>query len=258
MALPKLESLIRIASTTTLGTITVAATPYGVSLSTADYFLTYGVSNATGLLAAIKAAVEAAVGSGTCTMTLDDTSDTATGKVTFAFSSNFTFTWTSTTLRDKLGFTGDLSTPATASFQGSNQAVPLWLPDVGRTNPEGPEGGAGFIEHDATLAVSPGGGVASFGYSSRRLASFEFALVSGVKTWDVHESTASESFETFFLDGLVYGYPFRYFPDRSDDSASTIWVREPGTWAPTAVIPAWTGSKSRWSFGFRARKYTTS
>ena len=257
MARPKLESLIRIADSMAVGTITTGGSPYNVTMSAADFTLTAGISSSKSFLTYFKERVEAAVGSGTCTMTLDDTSDTATGKVTFAFSANFTFAWTSTTIRDLLGFTGDLSTAATASFQGSKQSTHVWLPDVGRTNPEGPEGGGGSIEHDATLGVATSGALTSLGYSYRRLAVFEFVMVGAPKTWSVSESTPNESFETFFLSGgLVYGKPFRYFPDRSDDASSTLWIREPGLWAPTAMVAGWTGSKSRWGFGFRARKYT--
>ena len=81
MALPKLEGRITFASAQDIavvdggggGTATVAA---------GNYYLTSASDAGFSLLAALKTALEALPGAVTYTITLDDTSDTSTGKIT--------------------------------------------------------------------------------------------------------------------------------------------------------------------------------
>src|SRR3990167_5593249 len=135
MALEKLEALIRFAASHSISveefTPNVASTPVVVAAASTDYFL----RSTTNLLTTIGTNLtnDGTLG-GTYTLSLDDTSDSATGKVTISATGVTTFnvTWTSTTLRDYLGFTANLS--GAASYTGTNQARFLWLPNVGRTN----------------------------------------------------------------------------------------------------------------------------
>ena len=97
------------------------------------------------------------------------TVDPATGKITVAASANFTIVWTSTDLRNLLGFTGDLS--GASSYTGSTGLQGLWIPSC-------PVGGDtfdpatdGHPRSDETSPTSPRGEVATFvqnSYSSHR------------------------------------------------------------------------------------------
>lgn len=255
MALPKLEGLIRLSEATILGTLTTGATPYVITIPVGDYYLTTAGNGARSLVDEIENQVQTMVGAGTCTVSVADTTDTATGFVTIQYTASFTLTWTSTYLRDLLGFTGTL-TPGATSFTGTKQARCLWLPNCGRSNVLGPETSDGAIEQDFSCTVAPSGAHRSFTYTVRYVDTMEFATVQGNKCWTVHESTSNESFQTFFLDVLAYAYPVRYHQDRSDDAVYRTWfVKNAGTWRPTPVISQWVGTKSLWQFGFDVGKY---
>jgi hypothetical protein len=262
MALPKLEGLIRIAEATVLGTLTTGATPYVITIPVGDYYLTTAGNGARSLVDEIEEQVEAMVGAGTCTVTVDDDTDTSEGQVTIAYSATFTLSWTSTYLRDLLGFTGTL-TPAASSFQGTGHARTLWLPNCGRSNTLAPEGSNGHIQSDYTCVIAPSGAHRAFSFTARYSDTMNFAMVQGRKAWIEHESRAGESFEQFYLDVLQYAYSVRYYLDRStaspvaDTDYKTWFVKDGGRYEPVPVVSNWTGEKSLWSFTYEVGKDVT-
>ena len=89
--------------------------------------MTAGTYYVTEFLAELKARMDAATGK-TFTITCAS-GEAGTGKVTISINvGTFTLTWTSTDLRNALGFTGTL-TPGAASFTSTNGAQAMWLPD---------------------------------------------------------------------------------------------------------------------------------
>jgi hypothetical protein len=260
MALPKLEGLIRIATATTLGTFTSGGPPDVIIIPVGDYYLTTAGNGSRSLLAEIKYQIETTHGSGTATVTVADDTDTSTGLVTIAFSSAYTFVWSSTYLRDLLGFTGTL-TPSATSFTGTAQAQCLWLPNCGRSGVLGPEGSNGHVQTDHTCVIAPSGAHRTLAYTARYVDTMNFAMVQGRKAFIKHETTANESFERFHLDVIAYGHSIRYYADRSDDAGSVYpnrtWFTKGGDYSPTPVISQWVGANSLWSFNYDVGKDVT-
>ncbi|TXH41022.1 MAG: hypothetical protein E6Q97_38460 [Desulfurellales bacterium] len=105
------------------GTASVSATnsgggPTAVTLASAALTM-------TGLCAALQTALNASRPSG-WTVTLDGGLN-GTGKVTINCTGTWALTWTSTSLRDALGFTADIPSRS-SSITGANAAKGVWLP----------------------------------------------------------------------------------------------------------------------------------
>jgi hypothetical protein len=249
MAICKYEGEVKVTAAITVGTFAGSV----ITLPIGNYFLTsVGDGGATrSLLAELKNQLDTGPG-GVWTLTLDDTTDTALGKVTIARNSNYTATWTSTSIRDLLGFTGDLSTAGTASFTGANQAKALWLPNCGRSGILSPQASTGAVASDYTASVSPGGTVYAIAYSTRGFDTMEHRTVVGSKAWTSLEVTVNEAFETFYRYVIAHGYRLRFHKDRSDDATYRTWnVANGGSYNPVPVREDWADSaKSLWSFRY--------
>jgi hypothetical protein len=257
VALPKLEGLIRLNEATILGTLTTGATPYVITIPAGDYYLTTIGDGSRSLVDEIEFQVQTMVGAGTCTITVDDDTDTSEGQVTIAYTATFTLSWTSSYLRNLLGFSSTL-TPAASSFQSTAHARTLWLPNCGRMNVLAPEASDGQLVADQTCVVAPSGAHASFSFTGRYVDTMNFAMVQGRKAWITHESRSYESFEQFWLDVLQYGYTVRFHKDRATDGTYRTWyVKNSGRYEPQAVISNWTGAKSLWSFTYDVGKDVT-
>lgn len=246
--LGKLEARIIISTSTVIGTFVGAS----VSMPAGNYYLSSGDSG-TSFLATLKTQLDAAT-SRTWTITLDDDSDSSTGKVTLAVSgAATTATWTSTAIRDLLGFAGNLSSGTT--WTSDYQAKYLWLPNCGRTNPDGPEDDDGTIETDATYAEGTDGTPYVLAYSTRRGDNMEFPMILGSKCKSTLEVTTNESFATFFLVLVNVGFRFRYYKLRDTDGTYKTWViRDPGQFKPQAINSNWVGAKSLWNIKYAVRK----
>lgn len=118
----------------------------------------------------------------------------------------FSLTWTSTALRDVLGFAADL-TPAALSFAGTKHVKGVWLPDCDLDHKRGIDSGPKYI--DRKVLVAPGGAVSAVGYQNRRKVRLVWALVSKEKALESQESTVGASFERWFLD--THGGEVSYF-----------------------------------------------
>ncbi len=254
MALPKFEGLITVPTggwAFNLEEVTPNGGPTAVTIPAGGYYLTTGYGAGTSLLATIKAQMEAAIaGAVTYTVTLDDDNDTSTGKVTIAGSgvTTFNITWTSLTLRNLLGFTGNLSGAAT--YTGTEHAEFLWLPNVGRRSPlRAPDGSAGAYMTDGTVTVSPSGKSKRLAYATRRVDRYDFENLRGYKTWITHEQVANESLEKFWSDVIYPGIAVRYVKSRAVDATHTdvVFLANDG-FAPEHLVP-FDNARALWSWG---------
>lgn len=255
MANPKLEGRITadsawvISVTEATGPVTDAA----ITVAAGDYYLT----SATSLLTALKTALDgSATLNGVYTVSLADDADTDTGKVTISAPSvgNISITWSNTDIRDRLGFTGDVSGATTHT--GTEQAEYLYLPPVGRDDSfMAPDGDAGLEETDLVVSTSPDGSMVATKFQTRYLDSLGFSLVKGSAMYVKHEATDNESLQKFYQDVLGKGLPFRYHKDRSDDATFVTW-RAPNAVAfrPDAEVPGWDSPNALHSWREDVRK----
>src|SRR5574343_1703060 len=200
MALMKLEGAIVLSSSTVVGTFAGSS----VSISADTWYLNSpGYSYGTSFLQEFKAQLDAATGR-TWTVTCDDDSDTSTGKITISCTGGATTaTWSSTSIRNALGFTGNLGSGTT--WTGDNQAKYLWLPNCGRSGVLGPDASNGAIEADYSFAMGTDGTPYVLSYNTRYKDTLELRTVLGSKTWTTHEVTVNESFETYYGSVIAYG-----------------------------------------------------
>lgn len=254
-SLGKLEALIPITAVQTMRvtetTPDTAAANHTIAI--ADYYLT----STTSLLTAVKTALDAVSGNSTYTVTLDDTNDSSTGKVTISATGivSFAIEWTSTTLRDILGFTGDVTGAAT--YTGSNQALYLHLPNCGRTDVGHPAGDVGSPIRDGNIVFAPGSSVTyAMSFATRYRSRLAFSHLLGNKAWTSLETVTNEAFQTFWTYSIAKGYPIRWHKDRNDDADYEPWrvlrVNELGL---EAVNPNWVGTNSLWRYSSDVVKY---
>jgi hypothetical protein len=240
MALSKLEGRITVPSggrAMTVQEFTPNAGPVAVTvLGSGNYYL----SSATSYLTTISAALTA---NGTLAGTYSLVVDSTTGKTTLSATgvTTFSVTWTDTTLRDSLGFTGNLS--GAASYESTKSSTLIWIPNVPRGPARAPDGSNGVASRDMTVTVSPDGSSKALFNSTRYSDLLAWNRISGVKSWIVNESVGNESFESFWLNVIGAGQPFRYHPDRTVQG-TYVDYRAVGDGAGTlplqAAVEGWT------------------
>lgn len=215
MALSKLEGRITVPSggrSMTVQEFTPNAGPVAVTvIGSGNYYL----SSTSNYLTTISAALDAnATLTGDYTLVVSST----TGIVTLSATgvTTFSVTWTDTALRDSLGFTGNLS--GAASYASTESSPLIWIPNVPRGPGRAPDGSNGVAMRDMTVTVSPDGSSKALAYSTRYSDVLAWNRISGQKSWIVNETTANESFESFWLNVIALGQPFRYHPDRTVDA----------------------------------------
>lgn len=120
----------------------------------------------TELLAALQAALRAASTPATWLVTCAN-AEAGTGLVSIAqgTAGTWSLAWTSTDLRDALGFTGNITSVSTTQT-GTNAMKGLWLPDSPIVLPTDDD--AGFTYSDLRQSVSPTGDVYSVVGNLRR------------------------------------------------------------------------------------------
>jgi len=250
VAIGKLEGEIVISTATVIGTFAGVS----ITMPVGNYFLnSIGNGGATRtFLLELKYQLDTNA-TGTWTVTCDDDTDAGTGKITIARNSVFTMTWTSSTLRDLLGFTTGATTVTTMT--GDYAAQYLFMPDCGRSGVLAPESSDGAIEADHTISIAPDGTCYSLAYSQRYFDTLEFAMLSGQKTWTTHAVYTNDAYQKFYEQVIGRAKRVRYYPDRSVDSTYRTWyVEDAGHFDPKQVSANWVGTKSRWSIGYRVRK----
>ena len=168
--------------------------------------------NYAGSIKAEDATIASAEYSGLVTLELD-------GGVASAFA----LTWTSTDLRDVLGFTGNLS--GTDTYTGTKQARHLWLPDCPIVSPYG-SGDAGTDVAASAQMVSPAGHVTGIRTNRHVWCWYRWDAVSRAKTRIAGETTTNSSLQKFWRDVIEgtspgaaapFG-PVRIYPSASDNA----------------------------------------
>ena len=181
--LPKFEARV----TVPVGGYAIAVTDSGgtssVTVPAARYFLIE-------LLAALVTALNAdATLAGTYAAVVDDDGTNATGRVTLSATGggNPSITWTSTVLRDLLGFTATLS--GSATYHSFLPVKPLHLPDVPRCNPLVPEGMVGLPISNVSQTRASSGQIVTLSYGDDvGVDNLEFHFLAGRKTWTQYET----------------------------------------------------------------------
>lgn len=211
----------------------------------------YWPYSTTSLLTTIGTNLTASALAGTYTLSMS----ASTGKVTISVSggavTSFAVTWTNTTLRDYLGFTGNLS--GSTSYLATAQCPLVWLPNQRRSEPQVPEGYVGMPIMDTSMVLSPSGHSRSIHWATRYGNTLAFRYLAGNKTWRALESTANESLQSFFETCIGPGWPVRYHHDRDDAATYVEWRLMP-KWEVKPEIPGFvgrgsTGASTYWSYG---------
>lgn len=264
MALPKCEW--RFPVSTGGWTFTLIDADHGGTGSTrtiaaGDYFHTTLNGATPAMTTAMKTALDDGTGAVTYTVSVDDNSDSSTGKYTITPSGGtFTVNWISTDLRNVLGFNANIT--ASGGVTGSNHAQFLFLPNVPRSSPMSPEPMSmsqdmGAVETDQTFVKSPDGTSVALKYNHVYVDTFIFEKLVGHKTYISTEVVTNESLHKVFLDAICKGYPFRYHPDRANDSLYFIEKIEDGKdYKPEAFSPGWMGTHSLHMIRYRMGKST--
>lgn len=260
MALPKLEGMFTIPTGGYTFSINEGGGAQAVTIPAGQYFLTSGVSGGNSLLTEIGNQATAVGGlAGTYTLSVSDTDGSATGKVTISCSgaTPTAFTWTSTALRDWIGFSGSESVGATTV--GDNHAERLWLPNVRRAMPRTSDASTGLRVSDYTITVAPNGVSKRLAYNKRFVGDLTFNYLDGKKTKLEFETVVNESLETFWIDVIYAGHAVRYYTDRSVDSTYLEWVLTGGhEFVPDPAVPGWVGSSSTWNWSSQFIGYVAS
>jgi hypothetical protein len=174
--------------------------------------------------------------------------ETGTGLVTIAHATQtYSLTWTSTAMRDVLGFAGNL-TPAALSFTGTEQCEGVWLPNCEIASAYGNDD-EGHNESDMGATVSPGGDIKALVYNRTTvLPSVRWSHVPKAFARTAAETTTNASFQRFWLNtqlgNLSYFEPasqLRLYWDSSTSTYKTYrCVRQQGTEMPRSVAE-WNG-----------------
>lgn len=153
----------------------------------------------------------------TFTCTVSDT-----GFVTFAGSGgNFTVTWTETVLRDLLGFTGDLAGAAT--YTATNQHRFGWYPNTGVSAIMAHPNRVGLSTSDAVTRRAPSGRVITTAYDEYVDNKFTWRWIEDEYMFPVGlggTTITNRDFETFWRDVIRIGQRFRFYPNRTIQTAS--------------------------------------
>lgn len=184
-------------------TITAIGGPYTVTIPAGNIF-------PTDLLTSFQTQLDAATGGDGAFTVSASWGESGTGLVTIAHATQtFTLSWTSTDLRDVLGFAGSLS-PAALTFTGTLHARGVWLPDCEMDVDRGIDGGV--YETDRATQVSPQGDVYGLVYNTRqRHDGFTWPHVSHPRAQITYETTTGESFEQWWRD--THSALRSYFPE---------------------------------------------
>ena len=252
MTLPKLEGKITIAAGNiiTIQEFGGAAGPEAVTLTTGDFFWSTLDADDTMLDSIADDLTDNAVLGGTYALALDD----STGKITISASgggvTSFTITWTSTAIRDLLGFAPGDTVSGALTYTGSEQAEYLWLPNVVRANPTAPDGDLGHEISDFTITFAPSGHTKRLAFTRRFVGNLEFRHVVASKMFITHETTANSSLQKFWRDVISLGKDVRYYKDRATDNTFVdLVIVDGGTFNPTPLNEGWEGAASLWSWG---------
>lgn len=221
----RVEAQFVVPSSVTIACTNNGGGPTAVTVTAGTY---YHSTFATALAAALNAQRAGSAGA-----TWSVAYSTTTGKYTIAMSaSTFSITWTSTALRDLLGFTANVVT--VASSTGPSQARGLWLPDcVFRCDIDARRAP---LATDHRNTVSPTGFVCGLKSTKMyRHANPRWSHVPASRTWEADATTANASYERFMKDTqLAEGHAWF-----SLSSKLKIWDHTNTAAGADAPVAAW-------------------
>lgn len=258
MGLPRLESRITVPTGGWQVQVTDDVGTGSVTVPADDYYM-------ADLIGALETVLDARGGAGGYTVSVESAfSDTASGKVSIERTAG-TFTaisWTSTALRDALGFTGS-EVISSRLVTSANSSPRLWLPNVGRMplepDPESTSYELGHPEWEYMVADAPDGTLSVAVLAERYvLPLFLWENVRGYKAWRALEQVGNESFEKWAIElaSTEGGAPFKYFPDRDDSRAWELQFEDLTELRAQPIEKGWVGTNSLWVIGpYRCRKY---
>jgi len=255
--LPKWEGRITVPTGGWAMSVTDSDGAATVTIPAGQYYWRSAGNGSRSFLDEIDFQLDAKGGGVNYTVALDDASGTATGKLTLTPSTGtMAVTWTSTDLRDVMGFTGNLS--AASSHQSPEQIEYLWLPNAGPSQMSMPWPATtsqkfGMRRTDGTFAQAPSGSSVRLKYNTRFYQEMQFTTLLGSKVAIPLESVANESLEKFYATVIGEGIPVRQYKDRSDNTLYwTTVVENFHEYAPTVNDPSWMQSpNSLWSVAYR-------
>ena len=148
-----------------------------------------------------------------------------TGLVTLNCSStNWSITWTSTDLRDALGYSGDIAARA-SSLAADRQSYLIWMPDCPYWAPLDLTLESGLIETDLRQAESPDGRVKTlYGNQKTVVEGLRWDAISQNKARNI--STTVTGFQKFWSTALLGGVSytvvgsFVYFYPNADSASN--------------------------------------
>jgi hypothetical protein len=125
-----------------------------------------------------------------------------TGKITITNDSgnNFQIVWTSTDLRNLLGFSATISGATTQT--APNQAQGIWIPNAPLDTEYGSDDD-GWWESDARSSESSSGHIKTLYTAKKQVNSLRWRGITQAKCRTLKEGTTNESFETFWIDGIL-------------------------------------------------------
>lgn len=194
---------------------------------------------------ALNAAALAAGSAKTFTSSIDS-GEQGTGKTTITISAGtFTLTWTSTDLRDLLGWAANLAAAGTYTSPSGCRA--LWLPDCTSSQPF-PLADFGDYEADLSTTISPLGVTRTILTVSRlKHPGITWSHVSLARARQSQEASGVRSWERFVRDcmigstGLAYlgaGRKITYWPDAATAGTSQQYHALPPRSVAEVMNPA--------------------
>lgn len=182
-------------ASTTIDTTSTAGGSDTVTVPAGDYFIDADPLGTDSLISTLQGTLQAVDASWLVTLS---TGASGTGKVSISCDGTWSITWTSTALRDLLGFTANISS-ATGTRTGTNHARGLWLPDC-PLSLDGNYLGAPDVT-DMRQTESPDGfTITHVGNRKYRHRNVRWSHVPGNKTWVASETTTHESLQRFLID----------------------------------------------------------
>lgn len=216
--------------------------PIGTYLSAV--YVVSGSSVATGLSANLEAALTTFANAINAAWTVSLETATGTGLVSINWSGyatpTWSLSWTSTDLRNLLGFTANISS-VTTTQTGTEQARSLWFPDC-PLSIEGDPDQAPRVT-DLRTTISPTGNVLGLvGNSMYRHRGVTWSHVPIARVWESAVTYANASFETFAKDalfGLGHSWmtaasPLQIYYDKSGTQTAVGY-----TFNSSAGMPGW-------------------
>jgi len=219
----------------------VGGSPFTVTMPAGTYY-------PTDFLSSWQTQLDAATGADGAFTVSGSFGESGTGLVTIAHATQtITVTWTSTAIRDVLGFTGTL-TPAALTFTGTPNMRWRWLPGAEAPFAYG-NSDEGHTETDMGITESPRGDVKALVYNTRQVLPFarwSHVLVANARIQA--ETTVGASFEQWWrwTQGGELTYfeplsPVRLYWDASVASYKTYRITgQRGTEMPR-VVEEWNG-----------------